>query len=105
MSLGRSLLLCRYARRAKNSGFIQQETVFWRRNLWEQIGSRISDRCKFAADFHLWVGASAAHQFTASMRLSLSSDSTAIPAARPIATWQRSIRCWRIGKKLVPASK
>jgi hypothetical protein len=38
----------------KNSDFIQQETVFWRRSLWEQIGSRIPDRCKFAADFHLW---------------------------------------------------
>jgi glycosyltransferase involved in cell wall biosynthesis len=38
----------------KNSDFIQQETVFWRRGLWEQIGSRIPDRCKYAADFHLW---------------------------------------------------
>ena len=38
----------------KNSDFIQQETVFWRRSLWEQIGSKIPDRCKFAADFHLW---------------------------------------------------
>jgi len=38
----------------KSSDFIQQETVFWRRSLWEQIGSRIPDRCKFAADFHLW---------------------------------------------------
>ncbi len=37
-----------------NSDFIQQETVFWRRSLWEQIGGRIPDRCKFAADFHLW---------------------------------------------------
>lgn len=39
----------------RNSDFIQQETVFWRRELWERIGARIPDRCKFAADFHLWA--------------------------------------------------
>jgi glycosyltransferase involved in cell wall biosynthesis len=38
-----------------NSDFIQQETVFWRRELWNKIGSRIPDHCKFAADFHLWA--------------------------------------------------
>jgi hypothetical protein len=37
-----------------NADFIQQETVFWRRELWEKIGSKIPDRCKYAADFHLW---------------------------------------------------
>jgi glycosyltransferase involved in cell wall biosynthesis len=38
-----------------NSDFIQQESCFWRRSLWEKIGSRIPDRCRFAADFHLWA--------------------------------------------------
>ena len=38
----------------KNSNFIQQETVFWRRSLWDQIGSQIPHRFRFAADFNLW---------------------------------------------------
>jgi glycosyltransferase involved in cell wall biosynthesis len=39
----------------KNSDFIQQETVFWRRSLWEKVGEKLPDRCKYAADFHLWA--------------------------------------------------
>jgi hypothetical protein len=35
--------------------FIQQETCFWRRSLWEKIGSKIPDTYKYAADFHLWA--------------------------------------------------
>lgn len=38
-----------------NSDFIQQESCFWRRELWESIGGKIPDRCRFAADFHLWA--------------------------------------------------
>lgn len=38
-----------------NSDFIQQESVFWRRELWEKIGAKIPDQCKYAADFHLWA--------------------------------------------------
>jgi len=34
--------------------FIQQETCFWRRELWEKIGSKITDRHRYAADFWLW---------------------------------------------------
>lgn len=34
--------------------FIQQETCFWRRSLWEKAGSRIKDTYKYAGDFHLW---------------------------------------------------
>ncbi len=37
-----------------NSNFIQQETCFWRRSLWEQIGSRITDEYRYAGDFWLW---------------------------------------------------
>ena len=39
---------------ADNFGFIQQESCFWRRKLWNKIGGRIPDQCRFAADFHLW---------------------------------------------------
>lgn len=38
-----------------NTDFIQQESVFWRRELWEKIGGKIPQQCKFAADFHLWA--------------------------------------------------
>ncbi len=38
-----------------NPNFIQQETCFWRRSLWEKIGGRIPDTYRFAADFHLWA--------------------------------------------------
>lgn len=37
-----------------NGDFIQQETCFWRRSLWEKIGGRITDRYRYAADFWLW---------------------------------------------------
>jgi glycosyltransferase involved in cell wall biosynthesis len=39
---------------ALNSDFIQQETCFWRRSLWEKIGGKITDRYRYAADFWLW---------------------------------------------------
>ena len=35
--------------------FIQQESCFWRRSLWEKIGGKIPDTYKYAADFHLWA--------------------------------------------------
>jgi len=35
--------------------FIQQETCFWRRSLWESIGGKIPDTYQYAADFHLWA--------------------------------------------------
>lgn len=50
---GRSYFLGRHGG-PDNSDFLQQETVFWRRELWEKIGGRIPDECRFAADFHLW---------------------------------------------------
>lgn len=34
--------------------WIQQESVFWRRSLWEQAGSRIESELKYAGDFELW---------------------------------------------------
>jgi len=38
-----------------NPNFIQQETCFWRRSLWEKAGGAIPGDYKFAADFHLWA--------------------------------------------------
>lgn len=34
--------------------WIQQESVFWSRELWEKAGSYISNKYKFAGDFELW---------------------------------------------------
>jgi len=35
--------------------WIQQESTFWRRSLWEKVGGRVDDRYKFAGDFKLWA--------------------------------------------------
>lgn len=34
--------------------WIQQESVFWRRSLWEKSGSKIDISLKYAGDFELW---------------------------------------------------
>jgi glycosyltransferase involved in cell wall biosynthesis len=35
--------------------FIQQESSYWRRSLWEKAGGYISNNYKFAGDFELWI--------------------------------------------------
>lgn len=35
--------------------FIQQESVFWRRELWDQAGGLIDQNHSLAADFELWL--------------------------------------------------
>lgn len=36
-------------------GFIQQESTFWRRSLWERAGGRIDTSYGLAGDFDLWA--------------------------------------------------
>lgn len=36
-------------------GWIQQESTFWRRSLWEKAGGRMDMDCGDAADFDLWA--------------------------------------------------
>ena len=36
-------------------GWIQQESTFWRRSLWERAGSRLDLGYKLAGDFELWA--------------------------------------------------
>lgn len=38
----------------KDFKFIQQEGVFWRKQLWENCGANISTRLKLASDMELW---------------------------------------------------
>ena len=40
---------------AFNTGYIQQESTFWRRSLWERAGGRIDDSRTMASDFELWL--------------------------------------------------
>jgi glycosyltransferase involved in cell wall biosynthesis len=35
--------------------YIQQESTFWRRSLWERAGSRVDDSRRNCSDFELWV--------------------------------------------------
>ncbi len=35
--------------------FIQQESTFWRRSLWERAGGRVSTEFSLAGDFELWA--------------------------------------------------
>ncbi len=37
-----------------STGWLQQESTFWRRSLWERTGARLETRWKIAADFELW---------------------------------------------------
>lgn len=34
--------------------WIQQESTFWRRGLWNKIGGKLDTRYRYAADFYLW---------------------------------------------------
>ena len=35
-------------------GFIPQESTFWRRSLWEKVGSKLDTEMNYAGDFELW---------------------------------------------------
>jgi hypothetical protein len=35
--------------------YIQQESTFWRRSLWDRSGARVDDTRRSASDFELWV--------------------------------------------------
>lgn len=38
-----------------SSAFVQQESTFWKRGLWEKAGGRIDTRWSLAGDFDLWM--------------------------------------------------
>jgi glycosyltransferase involved in cell wall biosynthesis len=40
---------------AFNTGYIQQESTFWRRSLWERAGGSMDTSYRLAADFELWA--------------------------------------------------
>lgn len=42
-------------RGAFSTGWIQQESTFWRRSLWERAGGRVGAEFALAGDFELWA--------------------------------------------------
>jgi glycosyltransferase involved in cell wall biosynthesis len=46
---------CNLPSRIYNTGFIQQESTFWTRSLWEEVGGTIPLEFKLAGDFNLWA--------------------------------------------------
>ena len=45
----------RWAFLAGANRYIQQESTFWRRSLWDRAGGRVDDSRRNASDFELWV--------------------------------------------------
>jgi glycosyltransferase involved in cell wall biosynthesis len=45
----------RYRYLAGANRYIQQESTYWRRSLWQKAGSRTESGCRNGADFELWV--------------------------------------------------
>ena len=39
----------------KNYNWIQQESVFWKRTLWEKAGGQVANTYKYAGDLELWT--------------------------------------------------
>lgn len=39
----------------EGTAFIQQESTFWRRSLWERAGGYVDSKLQFAADYELWA--------------------------------------------------
>jgi glycosyltransferase involved in cell wall biosynthesis len=35
--------------------YVQQESTFWRRSLWQKAGARVDDSLRMAGDFELWL--------------------------------------------------
>jgi hypothetical protein len=44
-----------YLKEYHNGEFIQQESTYWRRGLWQKAGAYISQNYKYAGDFELWM--------------------------------------------------
>ena len=45
----------RYTFLAGANKYIQQESTFWRRRLWERAGGRLDDKYRAEGDFELWI--------------------------------------------------
>lgn len=55
ISCNQSRILTKYDFYNYDFKWIQQESVFWRRYLWEKAGSHLNIQLKYAGDFELWL--------------------------------------------------
>jgi glycosyltransferase involved in cell wall biosynthesis len=55
VSVGPTQIWTRLAFLSGDYRWIQQESTYWRRGLWERAGGRISETYQLACDFELWV--------------------------------------------------
>jgi glycosyltransferase involved in cell wall biosynthesis len=55
ISCGPSRQFTKYDIYARDFKWIQQESTFWRRSLWEKAGASLNLNLKYAGDFDLWV--------------------------------------------------
>jgi len=46
--------ICKYDYMLHQGGWLQQESTFWTRALWQQAGGQVSMQYKYAGDFELW---------------------------------------------------
>ena len=44
-----------YSKQYRSGSFIQQESTFWTKSLWQRSGSYVSTDYKYAGDFELWI--------------------------------------------------
>ena len=76
------------------SGYIQQETTFWRRSLWDRCGGALDTAYHVAADYDLWM------RFSEQAQLYAVSVPLGFPQARRSAGRQRIGRVRRGGRAL-----
>jgi glycosyltransferase involved in cell wall biosynthesis len=55
IAVGNSRRFNRYDFLSGDYKFIQQESCFWRRSLWEIAGSRVDTTLRYAGDLELWL--------------------------------------------------
>jgi hypothetical protein len=53
--VGKSPRWSKYHLYNKGRNFIQQESTFWKRNLWKKSGSSINTQYRYAGDYDLWL--------------------------------------------------
>lgn len=39
----------------RGAGWMQQESTFWRRSLWDKVGAQLNEKLQIAFDFELWA--------------------------------------------------
>lgn len=52
---GKARKLCKFDVYNHDYKWIQQESVFWRRSLWDKAGSRLDQNLRYAGDLSLWL--------------------------------------------------